>query len=257
MTPLFQLSATPLIVAHRGASADAPENTLPAFELAWEQNADAIEGDFHLTRDRQIVCIHNDNTNKYTGKNLKVRKTKRADLQALDYGTWKSPEFANTSLPTFSDVLATVPAGKKLYIEIKSSPKIVRHLFKEIDASDIDPEQLVIIAFSGRVIKKIKSERPSLKAVWLTAARRRAKGEGLEPTPEQILSEIKRTGADGVSIYAHPDIDAVYLQPIHDAGHELHVWTIDDPETAKKWIDLGALSITTNTPGQLREALNL
>lgn len=241
------LHAMPLIVAHRGASAVAPENTLPAFKLAWQQGADAIEGDFHLTRDNKIICIHNPTTGKYAKRNLTVRKSTLTQLRSLE---------RQYPFPTLGEVLSTVPVGKKIYIEIKSSPKIVRHLLKEIDASDIPPEQLVIIAFSGRVIKKIKTHRPSLKAIWLTKARRRAKGSDLEPSPDEILSKIRRTGADGASIYAHPDIDADYLAPIHAAGYELHTWTIDDPEIAKKWIKLGSLSLTTNTPATLRSALN-
>lgn len=243
--------ARPLIVAHRGASGDAPENTLPAFNLAWQQGADAIEGDFHLTCDNQIVCIHDDNTSAYSHKKLTVRKTKLADLQTLDVGTWKSPDFADTRIPTLADVLATVPPGKKLYIEIKSSPRIIRHLFKVIDDSGIDPDQLVIIAFSARVIKKIKSQRPSLKAMWLTAIVRRAKGNPLEPTPQEILHTLHRIGADGVSVYAHPHVNASYFQSIHDAGYQLHVWTIDTPEDAQRWTNLGALSLTTNHPARL------
>ncbi len=258
MIPILNLSAAPLIVAHRGASAEAPENTLPAFELAWQQGADAIEGDFHLTRDRKIICIHNPTTGKYANQDLTVRKTKLADLQAL---CLKSPLTTHPStltpkhFPTLSEVLATIPPGKKLYIEIKSSPRIVRHLLKEIDGSSINPDQLVIIAFSGRVIKKIKSKRPSLKAILLATPRYRAKARTLEPTPQQLLSELKRTGADGISLYAHPDIDASYVAPFHEAGYELHVWTIDDPQTAQKWLDLGALSLTTNTPAFLRNSL--
>ncbi|MDQ8197533.1 glycerophosphodiester phosphodiesterase family protein [Pelagicoccus enzymogenes] len=248
-SPTSPAPQLPLIVAHRGASADAPENTLPAFRLAWEQGADAIEGDFHLTRDKRIICIHNSTTGKYANKSLTVRKSKLADLQALVPAPHK--------FPTLAEVIATVPPDKKLYIEIKSSRQIVRPLLKEIDASGISPQQVVVIAFSGRVIKKLKSQRPSLKAVLLATPRYRSKARTLEPTPEQLLEAIKRTGADGVSLYAHPDIDAAYTQPFLDAGHELHVWTVDAPETAKKWTDLGALSLTTNNPATLRQSLGL
>ncbi len=251
----FTTHASPLIVAHRGASVDAPENTLPAFKLAWQQGADAIEGDFHLTRDNKIVCIHNPTTPKNSGRALTVRKSKLADLQALDVGNWKSPDFAGTRIPTLAEIIATVPPGKKLYIEIKSSPKIVRHLFKEIDASSIDPTQLVIIAFSGRVIKTIKTQRPSLKAILLAHPRRRAKGAQFDPSPEQLLAQLRRTKADGISLYAHPEIDADYLSPILAAGYELHTWTVDDPKLAQKWTALGAQSLTTNTPATLRDAL--
>lgn len=249
----MQADAQPLIVAHRGASADAPENTLPAFKLAWEQGADAIEGDFHLTRDKEIICIHNPTTGEYANKNLTVRKTKLASLQALSL---KAPNATTPPhIPTLSQVLATVPPDKKLFIEIKSSPRIVRHLLKEIDESSIDSSQLVIISFSGRVIKKIKSQRPTLKAILIATPRYRSKARILHPSPEQLLSELQRTGADGISLYAHPDIDATYLAAIHAAGYELHTWTIDDPEVSQKWIALGALSVTTNKPAILRASL--
>lgn len=252
----FTLHSSPLIiVAHRGASADAPENTLPAFQLAWQQGADAIEGDFHLTRDKQIVCIHNPTTAKYSRRSLTVRKSKLADLQALDVGSWKSPEFVGTKIPTLAQVLATIPPGKKLYIEIKSSPQIVRHLLKEIDASGIDLSQLVVIAFSGRVIKTIKAQRPTLKAIWLVTPRHRSKGAELTPNGGEILATLKRIKADGASSYAHPEIDANYFQPILAAGYELHTWTVDDPALARKWTELGALSLTTNEPASLRASL--
>ncbi|MBK1878395.1 glycerophosphodiester phosphodiesterase [Pelagicoccus mobilis] len=252
---LLKSSTSPLIVAHRGASADAPENTLPAFQLAWQQGADAIEGDFHLTRDKQVVCIHNPTTGSYAKQNLTVRKSTLAQLKALDVGTWKSPEFAGTSIPTLAEVLTTVPPDKKLYIEIKSSPKIVRHLLKVIDSSDIAPSQIVIIAFSGRVIKAVKSQRPSLKAILLATPRHRDKSPNLVPTPQHLVQELRRTKADGLSLYCHPHVDADYLAPILEAGYELHTWTVDKPETARQWLTLGAQSLTTNTPGSLRATL--
>lgn len=248
-------ASEPIIVAHRGASADAPENTISAFALAWKQGADAIEGDFHLTRDRQIVCIHDDTTSKTSNHSLKVRKTRLSHLQSLDVGSWKSPEFSSERIPTLGNVLATVPADKKIYIEIKSSPKIVRHLLKILDASDLSNDQIVIIAFSPRVVKKVKSLRPSLTVNLLSGVRRSAKGEGLDPSSEQLLAQLRRSKADGLGIYAHPDIDSRFVQPILDAGFALHVWTVDDPEVARKWIEFGASSITTNTPAKLGEAL--
>lgn len=78
---LAPLSAEPFIVAHRGASHDAPENTLAAFELAWEQGADAIEGDFHLTQDGHIVCLHDKDTKRTAGKKLVVGKSSLEELR--------------------------------------------------------------------------------------------------------------------------------------------------------------------------------
>ena len=249
------MNARPLIVGHRGSPNAAPENTLPSFQLAWQQGADAIEGDFHLTSDRQIVCIHDADTARFRGPKLTVRKTRLETLQALDAGSWKFPHFSGTRVPTFAEVLATVPPGKKFFIEIKSSPKILRHLYREIDQSGIDPSQLVVISFSPRVIRQIKQQRPEITANWLTSIRYRKKGNALEPTPAQILATLRRVNADGLGIKGHPDVDAPFLAPILDAGFDLHVWTINTLEDAQRWTALGAKSITTNFPGLLHESL--
>src|SRR5689334_354029 len=108
-----------LVVAHRGASHEAPENTLAAFRLAWEQGADAIEGDFYLTRDREIVCIHDDNTKRTSGEDLSVAASTLAQLRRLDVGRWKDPKWKGERIPTLTEVLATIPAGKRIFIEIK------------------------------------------------------------------------------------------------------------------------------------------
>lgn len=102
-----------MVVAHRGASGEAPENTIPAFNLAWQQGADAIEGDFHLTKDGQVVCIHDANTIKAAGKNLVVKNTTLAELKKLDVGIKKGPAFEGTSIPTIGEVFETIPKKKR------------------------------------------------------------------------------------------------------------------------------------------------
>jgi glycerophosphoryl diester phosphodiesterase len=87
-------------VAHRGAFAGAPENTLPAFELAWAYGADAIEGDFHLTADGKIVCIHDDDTEYAAGVMCVVRKSMLTELLELDVGARVGERFNGTRIPT-------------------------------------------------------------------------------------------------------------------------------------------------------------
>jgi glycerophosphoryl diester phosphodiesterase len=101
-----------LIIAHRGASHDAPENTLSAFKLAIEQGADAIEADFFLTSDEKMVCFHDEDTERICGKKLLVTQTPLDELQSLDVGKWKGPQWTGEKMPTMADVLAAVPEGK-------------------------------------------------------------------------------------------------------------------------------------------------
>ena len=122
--------ADPLIVAHRGSSQQAPENTLPAFRLAWEQGADAIEGDFLITKDGKVVCIHDISTKRLTDKNLVVSKSNFEELRCVDVGAWKHEKFKGTKIPTISEVFATIPKGKKIFLEVKCGPEIVTPLIR-------------------------------------------------------------------------------------------------------------------------------
>ncbi len=246
------LSAEPMIVAHRGASHDAPENTLPAFELAWEQGADAIEGDFHLTSDGKIICIHDFDTKRVSGTKRIVESSTLAELRALDAGAWFRPKWKGVRMPTFDEVAATVPAGKKFYIEVKCGPEIVPELLRGIEASGLETSQIVIISFHAPVIREMKQQAPRFKACWLSSF---AKESPLDPSNEQVVRTLNETGADGFSSKADHRIDGDYLKPIFATRHEYHCWTVDDPEVARRFLNLGALSITTNRPGWLRRQL--
>ncbi len=245
-------AAEPFLVAHRGASHDAPENTLPAFELAWKQGADAIEGDFHLTSDGKIVCIHDYDTRRVSGTKKSVKDSTLAELQALDAGAWFKPEFKGTTMPTLRDVIATVPAGKKFYLEVKCGPEIVPAMLQDLAASGLKTEQLVVISFNAPVIEELKKRKPDYKACWLSSF---GKGSPLDPGTAEVLATVGRIKADGFSSKADARIDAAFVKTIRDAGFEYHCWTVDDPATAKRFLGLGALSITTNRPGFLRQAL--
>ncbi len=253
MTASSSQASEPLIVAHRGASKDAPENTLPAFELAWEQGADAIEGDFFLTADGQIVCIHDKNTKKLADKELTVAESTFSELQALDVGAWHSPKYNGTGIPTIAEVFATIPPGKKIYIEVKCGTEIMPALLREIKASGLKDEQIVVIAFDAEVIRAVKTQAPQFKANWLSGFEKQGSGN-IKPSPKEVLAVLKDIGADGFSS-SNKHITSDYINKILEAGYEYHVWTVDDPKEAKRFKDWGTLSITTNVPEVIREHL--
>lgn len=126
-----------LVVAHRGASYDAPENTLAAFRLAWDQHADAIEGDFYVTKDQQIVCIHDKTTKRIAPQqpDLSIANSTLEELQKLDAGSWKHPRYAAERIPTLKEVLGTVPEGKQIFVEIKCGPEILPLLQPQLESS--------------------------------------------------------------------------------------------------------------------------
>lgn len=245
-------AAEPLLVAHRGASHDAPENTLPAFELAWKHGADAIEGDFQLTSDGKIVCIHDYDTERVSGIKKVVKDSTLAELQALDAGEWFKPEWKGTRLPTLREVIATIPAGRRLYLEVKCGPEIIPVMLEDLAASGLKTEQLVVITFNAPVIEELKKHRPEIKAYWLSSFK---KGSPLDPGIEEVMATVRRIKADGFSSNADARLDQTFVKTLRDAGIEYHCWTVDDVATAQRFVDLGAMSITTNRPEFLRTAL--
>lgn len=247
-----------MITAHRGASDDAPENTLAAFRLAWRQGADAIEGDFRLSGDGDVVCIHDADTARTCGVNLTVADTPLARLRELDYGRWKGEGFAGETCPTLTEVLAVVPTGKRLYVELKTGPEIVPQLARDLERAAVAPAAVVLIAFDEATIIACKKRLPAVRAHWLTAFQESSKATGQwRPTAAAIAEIVRRCGADGVGMQARAEfIDAAFVETLWSGGvGEFHVWTVDHPEDARHFAKLGAVGITTNRPALLRTAL--
>jgi glycerophosphoryl diester phosphodiesterase len=247
-------NATPVeIVAHRGASHDAPENTVAAIKLAWEQKADASEFDVFLTKDGKIVVIHDKDTKRVAGIDRKVADQTLEEIRKLDAGRWKGEKFAGEKIPTLEEMLATVPAGKRVFIEVKTGPEIVPELDLVLRASKLKPEQTPVISFDARVVAAVKKARPDLKAYWIVSLKP-AKGKE-PPTAEELIAKAKSVNADGLDLSASDVLDRDYARKVKSAGLALYVWTVNDEAVARRMIDIGVESITTDRPGWLREKL--
>ena len=239
-----------MIVAHRGASKEAPQNTIPAFTLAWEQGADAIEGDFHLTKDGHIVCIHDGNTKEVCDTNLVVKQSTLADLRELDVGVHGGQIFKGTRIPTIAEVFSTLPEQKSIFIEVKCGDEIIPALLKEIGKSGLTEEQIVVISFNEKVLQELKAQAPKYRTSWLCSFKRNKSGE-ITPSSETVLSTLKRIQADGLS--SNTDVPESIIDTVLQQGYQWHVWTVDDPNTAERMKALGAKSITTNVPNVIRK----
>jgi glycerophosphoryl diester phosphodiesterase len=242
----------PLIVAHRGASFDAPENTLPAFELAWEKGADAIEGDFLLTKDNQIVCIHDKTTKRLSEQNLVVAESTLEQLKTLDVGSWKNRKYKETQIPTLSEVFTTVPSGKKFFVEVKCGPEIIPYLIKEIKMSGLKMDQVRLICFNKEVIKVFKETMPGCKAYWLTGFNK--KNGSWKPSLEEVLRTLKFCKADGLD--SQHTIPPEFSKAVLGAGFEWHAWTINNVITAKGLAKRNIYSITTDRPKLIGSGLS-
>jgi glycerophosphoryl diester phosphodiesterase len=253
MAPLAVAGAPRVeIIGHRGASWDAPENTVAAIKLAWKQKADASEFDILLSRDGKIVVIHDKDTKRVAGVDKKVSEQTLYELRQLDVGKWKHAKFTGEKLPTLEDMLATVPMGKRVFVEIKTGPEIVPELDRVLKASKLKAEQTPVISFNINVVKAAKKARPDLAVYWIVSLRP-AKGKQ-PPTAESLIAKAKAANADGLDLSVET-LDQAFADKIRAAGLKLYVWTVNDPAVARRMVDIGVDGITTDRPGWLREQL--
>ena len=144
------------IVAHRGASHDAPENTLAAHTLAWAQGADLVETDVHLTRDGELIVCHDTTTQRTTGQPGVIVQLTLAELRALDAGTWKDPRFRGERLPTLDEQLTRIPAGKRMLVELKVGPEVVPALARSLARCGVTPATVTLISFNAATLREIR-----------------------------------------------------------------------------------------------------
>jgi len=238
------------IIAHRGASHDAPENTLAAVRLAWSQEADAVEVDVHLTADERLAVIHDLDTRRTTGMMKLVRDCTLAELQLLDAGSWKAPEFRGESIPALDAVLALVPVGKRVFIEVKSGPDAVPPLVRALARSPLSPEQVAVISFDLETVRRAKRQLSRCEVSWILE---RDSPEG-RLARHEILQRAREAGLDGLDLEAEW-VETTWAQQIRVAGFKLYVWTVDDAPLARQLVEAGVNGITTNRPGWLRGEL--
>jgi glycerophosphoryl diester phosphodiesterase len=242
------------IIGHRGASHDAPENTLSSFKLGYEQKADADELDIYLTKDGKVVVIHDGMTARTAGVTNRVADSTLEELRRLDvgkFGPWKGRGFSE-KIPLLEEVLPLIPEGKRLFIEIKCGPEVLPELEKVLQRGGKKSEQTVIIGFGYETMQQAKARFPKLQVYWLASGNSKTKQH---PPIEELILKAKAAKLDGLDLSSDFPIDAAFVESVHKAGLKLYTWTVDDPEVARQEAAAGVDGITTNRAGWLREQL--
>lgn len=235
-------------ISHRGESYDAPENTVPAFRLSQEKKTDGMECDIYFTNDGKVVCNHDGDTGRVSGNFIKasVSESSFAGLQCIDVSSGKKG-YEGTRIPLFIDTLPYLGEGREYYVEIKKGDlNMAPELIRIIDNSDVPQEQIVMICFDDAVVKFYKELAPERKALLLV-------GGNPVPDADVVIERLKACHADGVDIRFADNIDEEYVAAIRAAGFSFAVWTVDTPDTAKKYLDLKVDAITSNRAAWLQE----
>ncbi|MBE6364708.1 MAG: hypothetical protein E7053_03020 [Lentisphaerae bacterium] len=242
-----------IFISHRGESIDAPENTLPAFELSRQRNTSGMECDIHLTQDNVLVTIHDNHTGRVGNKKMDVENSTYAQLQTVDVSNGKAG-FKNIKIPKFSQTLQHLGNDRIFYIEIKGNdPAVIDAMIQELDNAQIAPEQVVMIAFAEEIVRIFKERYPSRKALLLVLCSINPHGHWT-PSADELIAKLRELNADGVDIGANLHcINQEYVNKVKAAGFDFAVWTIDNENIAKTFIDYGVDAITSNCAGYLQE----
>jgi glycerophosphoryl diester phosphodiesterase len=242
----------PRIVAHRGASLEAPENTLAAFRRAWELGVECVELDVHVTRDGHAVVIHDASTGRTAGRDRPVREQTLEEIKQLDAGGWKDPAYAGERIPTLGEVLAAVPSGRTLFVEIKPGAEAVPAIAKAIHAADPRPRGagLALQGFDPAALAAFAAAVPGAPAYWTV-------GPPLDktdpdrprplPYPRSLVEDVRRHGFPGVALF-YGSVDDELLGALRAAGILVDVWTINEPAEIERWYARDVRWIETDRP---------
>ncbi|MCZ2261723.1 glycerophosphodiester phosphodiesterase [Isoptericola sp. QY 916] len=238
----------PAVVAHRGASADAPQNTLAAIDLAGEVGAAMVEIDVHLSADGVPVVIHDGTVDATTDGTGEVRSRTRDELQGLDAGSWFGPEFAGQRIPTLAEVLDVVARhpGLGVLCEYKGrwSADDVAVTMRVLDDPGLDG-RLIVQGFDPQTVAALRDVAPQVPRSLLVEHPR----EGL---PALLAALHAAAVSPGVALIADdPDL----VPTAHAAGLRVFGWTANDEPAWRTLVDAGVDGIITDRPAALRDWL--
>lgn len=240
------------LIAHRGESNDAPENTLPAYEMAVKRGF-GFECDVYLSKDGRVFTFHDGDLKRTTNgantnKCADVTWDEISQLDVGNWGKWNGSKYVGTRPALLEEVLALARDGRKIYVEVKPGPEIVPYIKKVFDAQNrATPGNTLFISFNNATCKALKEQMGEYKVYWLTSSCHKKASGRPAVTAGEIMLALRETGADGVDCHYAPDvITADMISAVRKAGYEFHVWTVDRLEDTEEAFRRGAQTVTTN-----------
>ncbi len=235
----------PLVFAHRGAKAVAPENTIPAFLKAAELGADGVELDVQFSADGALVVIHNPTLEQTTNGHGRVTSHTLEELKELDAGSWFGPEFAGTRLCTLDEALEAIGSRLLVNIEMKSftmgNDGMAEQVAEVVRRRDLY-DQVIVSSFNPFTLRRLKKVEPRIETGLLVAP----------DLPIYLSRAWLRPWARPDALHPeHVMVDEAYMRRARRQGYAVNVWTVNEPDDMRRMIALGVNAIITDYPDRL------
>ena len=230
------------VMAHRGASKAAPENTMAAFQAAIDEGADWIELDVQESADGKVVVIHDSDLMKLSRNPLKVWDAKQDDLAGIDIGSWLDPKFNAERVPLLSDVLQLCKDKVGVIIELKyygHDEQLEQRVVDVVEAAGM-ADQVMIMSLKPEGVAKTKALRPDWKCGVLLSV---------------YAGNLKEIKADFLAVNAN-FASRNFVKRAHAAGKEVFVWTVDDPAMMSQMMNRGVDGLLTNVPAVAKQVIH-
>lgn len=229
------------VTAHRGSAFDAPENTLAAIEQAIADGADYVEIDVQLTADGVVVLWHDSDMMRVFGRPERISEVNYNDIRDLDAGSWFSPAFADQTVPTLRDAIEAVRGKARLFVDLKpyrNDKRLLDAVVSELQAANA-VEGTVLAAADWGILERAKEQAPALQTALLA---------------QFIVGPHWRDRYDILGLRFNRATPAAVARA-HQAGNELHVWTVNQRADMERFLDMGVDNIITDRPAVLTELL--
>jgi glycerophosphoryl diester phosphodiesterase len=229
------------VIAHRGSSEKAPENTLAAIRQAIDDGAEWVEIDVQETADGEVVVFHDSDFMKLAGQPLKIWQATKQDLQTLDIGSWFDPSFRDERVPTLAEALRLCRGKIRVLIELKyygHDVALEQRVADVVEAAGMEAE-IELMSLKAAAITKMKNLRPDWKVGWLMSV---------------TAGSLAASEADFLAANAS-FVDRAFIRAAHRRGQQVRVWTVNDPVSMSNMIGRGVDGLITDLPDVARSVL--
>lgn len=230
-------------IAHRGASAYAPENTFAAFDKALSLGSTHVELDVHFSADGHIVVIHDDTLERTTGGSGPVVEQTLAQLRTLDAGGWFSAEFKGERIPTLAHLLERYKGRLHFHIEVKGRSSGLAQRTADLVRGFGVGGSVTVTSFQTDPLEEMRAYAPELPAGWL-----------VREIDDSTMTKAKDMGLEQLCPMA-PDVTPELVEALHQKGFVVRAWGVATVELMRRVVDAGADGMTINFPDKLAEYL--